>query len=233
MLYCCTWKFSNTSNYSYDARGRLTQISQGSDAEERSSIFSYNSEGFLEKATDPLGRIEEFFYDQAGRVIRRTLTDGRIIRFTYDANGNLTSIIPPGREAHIFGYTPINLTERYIPASASGITNSTTRYEYNLDKQPTNIIKPDGQTVTFVYDPSGRLNTIITPDQTVTHTYETTGQLKTLNTSQGINLTYTYDGFLPLSETWNGLIHGSVNRSYNNYFTINLALGEVSFIIFY
>lgn len=26
------------------------------------------------------------------------------IRYTYDPNGNLTSLTPPGREAHVFAY---------------------------------------------------------------------------------------------------------------------------------
>ncbi len=62
--------------------------------------------------------------------------------FGYDANGNVTSVTPPGRPAHVFGFTPNDLMSSYTPPLLS--TEAPTTYEYNLDKQPTVIHRPDG-----------------------------------------------------------------------------------------
>ena len=41
--------------------------------------------------------------------------------------------------------------------------NTRTRYFYNFDRQPTQIFRPDLQSIDFDYDTAGRLKTIITP----------------------------------------------------------------------
>ncbi|NIQ99729.1 MAG: hypothetical protein GTN78_05940, partial [Gemmatimonadales bacterium] len=56
-----------------------------------------------------------FVYDAAGRVIQETLPDQRMIGYAYDANGNLTALAPPGRPAHSFTYTPVDLQATYTP----------------------------------------------------------------------------------------------------------------------
>ncbi len=56
------------TNLSYDTRGRLAAISQGSSPDDRKATFSYNPEGYLDTVTDPLGRTASFDYDAAGRI---------------------------------------------------------------------------------------------------------------------------------------------------------------------
>ena len=38
-----------------------------------------------------------------------------MISYAYDANSNTTTLMPQGRPAHSFDYTPIDLTSRYSP----------------------------------------------------------------------------------------------------------------------
>ena len=80
--------------------GRLVTITEGTGAEARVSRLEYNSEGYIARTIDSLGRATSFEYDAAGRVITEVLPDGRRIPYTYDAHGNVTSITPPGRPAH-------------------------------------------------------------------------------------------------------------------------------------
>ncbi|RKZ41339.1 MAG: RHS repeat protein, partial [Candidatus Parabeggiatoa sp. nov. 3] len=50
---------------------------------------------------------------------------------------------------------------------------------------------------------------------------DNTGKLKTLTAPDGSTLSYTYDGSLPLSETWgNGEITGTLSLSYDNHFQV-------------
>src|SRR5215471_15454931 len=169
----------------YDAHGRLAMITQGSGPDTRTATFSYNGDGYVQTITDPLERVIGFIYDPAGRVTTQTLPDGREIQYTYDANGNLATLTPPGRPPHGFAYTPVNLNDEYIPPDVGAGTNHTL-YTYNLDKQLTLITRPDGRTVSFDYDSTGRLHTqTITRGQT-TYAYDTTtGNLTMITAPDG------------------------------------------------
>ena len=183
---------------------------------------THSPDGFVESILDAENRTQSFIYDNAGRVTTQTLPDGREITWSYDANGNVIGITPPGRPNHSFNYTPVDLEEQYTPPSVTGVPTPFTRYAYNLDKQLTTITRPDGQLIELGYDSAGRPSGVTTPSRSITYGYSpTTGQLTSLNTSEGINLDYTYDGFLLTSENASGFITGSVTRTYNNDFNVS------------
>jgi len=126
---------------------------------------------------------------------------------------------PPSRPAHGFGYTPVDLMSTYTPPDVVAGTNVTT-YQYNFDRQPTLINRPDGQTIDFGYDSAGRLSTITTPSGPYTYGYDSAGRVEVINAPGGLALGYTYDGSLPLSTTWTGAINASVSRTYDRNFWI-------------
>ncbi len=206
--------------YGYDAQGRLIGMTQGTGPEARNYTLQYNPQGYLSSITDPLSNVLRFEYNQAGRLIKEILPDGRESIYSYDANGNITSITPPGRPAHSFQYNAIDLMLEYDPPDVGSGINPT-RYNYNVDRQPTQILKPDGQAITFGYYIGGRLSTITTPDAIRTYTYDPAkGYLTGINWSGGNTLSYTYDGMLTTSETWAGDVTGSVSRTYDNNFRV-------------
>jgi len=209
----------NIQNISYDTRGRLDRIILGEGVNTRSTTLSYDQSGNIERVSDALGRSFTYLYDPIGRIIQHTPPDGRNIDFSYDDNGNLTSIAPSGRAAHLFRYTAINQEEQYSPPSLDA-GNWATQYIYNPDKQLTQISRPDGLSIDYSYDDiHGKLNTITTLRGQTDYTYTaSTGQLARITAPDKGDLAYTYDGFLPLSETWSGDISGTVNRSYDNNF---------------
>jgi len=142
--------------------------------------------------------------------------------FSYDANGNVTSITPPGKPAHTFAYTPVDLEQDYVPPDL-GFSPRNTQYTYNLDRQLTLVTRPDGQTLQLGYEPTGgRLSTLTLPgSQITTYGYSaTTGNLSSI-TAPGSTLAYSYDGSLLTSATWTGTVAGSVSRSYDNNFRLS------------
>jgi len=186
---CCRFSRCKLGN---NPRGRLSTLTQGP----RTHTLTYDSRGFLASLRDPLLRTVQFDYDAAGRVTRQVLPDAREILYAYDANDNLTSITPPGRPAHGFAYTPVDLQETYAPPPA-GLPQAATQFTYNLDRQLTSVLRPDGKTIGLTYDAAGRLSTLALARGTSTYGYDPdTGRLRALTAPDGGTMTYAYDGFL-------------------------------------
>ena len=149
-------------------------------------------------------------------MLTQTLPDLREIQTTYDANGNVASITPPSRPAHAFTYTPIDLESTYTPPDL-GIGNVATTYTYNQDRQLTQVQRPDGQSLTLDYEPTGgRLSTLTAPTGQTTFTYHpTSGNVASIANPGGTTLSYSYDGSLLTGTTWTGPVAGSVTRTYD------------------
>ncbi|MCZ7619695.1 MAG: hypothetical protein M5U32_15880 [Myxococcota bacterium] len=218
---------------SYDLHGRVESLVHGpGGAGDRATTFAYDATtGRLASITDPASRITSFdAYDDAGRALQMTLPGGRVVAFDYDANGNLTSLSPPGRPAHIFRYTPVDLESEYEPPAVTGIPDTRTVYEYDLDRSLTLVTRPDGKTVDLDYEPAtGRLETVTIAEGAYAYGYHTTtdpqtgeaaGQLATLTAPGGQSLAYSWDGTLPTETTWSGPVAGSVARSFDDDFRV-------------
>jgi RHS repeat-associated protein len=210
----------NPGAITYDLRGRPSTITGGEGAEARTTSLAYDNFGYLASITDAENRTVTFINDIMGRVTRQTLPDGRNIDYSYDANGNLGALMPPGRDAHLFNYNNVDKEESYNPPLLDG-AQTVTQYNYNLDKQLTQVQRPDGQLVALAYNTGGKLDTLTIPRGQYGYSYDaTSGKLATLTAPDGGTLSYTYDGFLPLSTTWSGAISGSVSKGYDNNFWV-------------
>lgn len=218
----------NASVMNYDARGRLATVEAGSGAALRRTVFSYVAEGpaagLVDTITDAEGRVTRLEYDPAGRVSRQTLPGNRQVLYNHDANGNLLSITPPGRSAHVFDYSALNLPTIYAPPAA-GLPTSATTYAYNRDRQLTSVVRPGGQQMSFEYTASGKPESLTTPRGVTTYSYNpATGQMSGVSTPEGQAVALTFDGFLPLSSIWSGPVSGTVSAGYNS----DLMLSSIS-----
>jgi RHS repeat-associated protein len=214
----------DTVQYTYDAKGRLSQTTQGS----RIWRYTYDARGRLDSVIDPLARASTFAYDSADRVIQQTLPDGRTVGYGYDANGNLTGVTPPDRPEHEFTYTPVDLTASYDPPGvAEGATP--TNYEYNLDRQLTRILRPDGDTVRFTYDTAGRPQGVIHKDGSLVYGYSGVGNLAAV-LAPAESLGFDYDGSLLTGVTWTGPVSGEVTAEYDNDFRVSSLFVNSTFL---
>jgi RHS repeat-associated protein len=203
-------------SFAYDPRGRLSGYSSGG----RSATFTYDTQGYLETVTDPVGRSILNTRDPNGRVIARALPGGRTVSYGYDARDNVTSIIPPGRSAHLFTYSPVNQLKSYTPPAVAGVTLPTTTYDYNSDKQLEMVTKAGGLVVDFSYSPpTGKLAQVTTPDGTFAYGYHpTTGKLQSITSPGGISNALSFDGMVLTAHEVTGPMPWRVDYSYNNNF---------------
>jgi RHS repeat-associated protein len=202
--------------FAYNAAGQPITVTQGS----RHTSFAYNTYGRLATITDPLSHTVGFEYDTVGRVTRQVLVDGREVQLSYDANGNVISITPPGRPSHAFTYSAIDLEEAYLPPEVDAGPRLT-RSTYNVDHQLVQMARPDGTTVDLGYDGGGRLSTLTFPRGQIAFGYHpSTGNLATITDSDGVTLSYDYDGSLLTRETRSGAISGSIQYTYDNNFRL-------------
>jgi RHS repeat-associated protein len=203
--------------YQYDLHGRLTRAVQGEGDAERVVTLSYDQKGLLASVIDPLDRGVRYEYDDAGRLVRQTQPDGRAVHFGYDANGNLTSIVPPGQSPHLFRYTPVDALGEYEPPQI-GTDPGLTTYTYDRDRRLVEVTQPGGRSKRVTYDPEGRISTIAHPAAVVELSYNpASGQLTSMTDGE-TTLSYSYDGSLLTATTWSGLVQGTVGRAYDDNF---------------
>jgi len=196
--------------FQYDTRGRLTAVSQGT----RSLGIGYDGRNRPTTLTDSLLRQTRLDYDNADRVTKQVFPDGRVVQFGYDLNSNLTSVTPPGRPAHLFDFTPVDLQSTYTPPDVGG-GSAVTSYGWDLDKASTGESRPDGRAITFGYDSAGRISTLTTPEGQTTYSYDPTSGNVTTLTAPNAGLSYSYDGSLLTGTTWTGSLNGSVSRTFD------------------
>lgn len=204
------------TDYSYDASGRLTTITQGP----RLTQFEYDSRGYLSSLTDPANRTVRFTRDASGRVLGLRAPDDREVLFGFQPNGNLRSITPPNRPAHLFDFTPVDLMETYR-APDVGDGENVTRIERDLDKAIELTVLPDGREIDPAYDAAGRLSSLTIDRGEYRYAYSaTTGQLASITSPEGGVTTNVFDGPLLVAQSWSGTISGSVSRTFDNNFKV-------------
>ena len=140
-------------NYTYN-EDTLSKITQGT----RKLVFSYYGNKLLKSVRNTLGQTTTYTYDNAQRLQSKTLPDLRVVNYSYDSVGNMTSISPPSRPMHQFFYGENEKISSYKPpATNNGTVNTITNYSYNLDRQLTQISRPDGQNIIFNYNTNNGL----------------------------------------------------------------------------
>ncbi|MET0405407.1 MAG: RHS repeat-associated core domain-containing protein [Cystobacter sp.] len=202
--------------YSHDAEGRITKVTQG----DRTETYTYHPTGDLASVVDVLQRTTDFGYNRAGRLSSQRFPGGRTVELSSDAHGNLTRLVPPGRPGHDFQYTPSDTTRGYTPPPPSPSTPLPgTQYHYNLDEALTSVTLPDRSSVNVTRDGAGRVERLTTPRTSVHFGYDPQGRLAALTDSAGPSLAFTHDGPLLKQVEWRGDVNGRVGYTHTPDFT--------------
>ena len=165
----------------YDAAGRETSVRMPSYTPPGGTVpitpqttATYDDNGQVVSATDPLGRTTSYVYDQLGRVASVTAPNLGVTKYTYDLVSDLLS-----------------------ETDANGASASATYDFLGRQATSTRVVRQTGQahTTTYTYGTGGWLSQARSPlGVTSTMTYNAAGE--TLTTKDGANTTttFTYDG---------------------------------------
>jgi RHS repeat-associated protein len=195
----------------YDDLGRVSTVTVGT----RSVTYTYGADGLEESTIDPLGRVATVERDAVGHVRVTHLPDGTTMAADYFAGGNLRSITPPGKPAHVFAYTSMDELQSITPPSVLGDTSST-QMSYSTDGELDLTVTPEGSTIDPIFDAFGRLEQINTPEGSVATTYNAAGQIARLDSSHDVDLSFSYYGRSPHTVTWTGAVSGTVEYGYDS-----------------
>ena len=174
----------------------------------QTTTYTWNPCGSLANMTDPLGNTEYYTYDKNGRMTEKTDRDGYTTAFAYDHAGKVTDILyADGRSVKLsynalhqleqvkdwLGSTDITLDALGRPLSVTDPYGQTVGYEWNHNGARTEMIYPDGMSVHYEYDLSGRLSTLTEGLNRTSYVYHENGELAEKVLPNGIHTAYQYN----------------------------------------
>ncbi|MBD1371037.1 RHS repeat protein [Hazenella sp. IB182357] len=206
---------NHTTNYTYDADGNQTKITQadqstieyGYDAADRKTEekhngvtryqYTYDANGNEIGVQDAvLNQAKTRVFDKSNRVTSMT-TSGGTMTWSYDANDNLTSQnITNGSGAYTHSYGYNNVDHNNIVTDPTG---KVTRLDYDENGNIRTLTYGNGSGVTFIYDANDRITqlTIGKSDGTViasyTYSYDENDNRTSVTDQTGKTIRYTYD----------------------------------------
>jgi len=196
-----------TTRYEYDAKGRLTKITDPSGGATR---FEYDARGRLVAETGPTGLVTKYEYDAAGREVKVVEPGNRITTRRYDALGNLTAWTDPlgrttqfehdqlGRLARERRPTGLEIAYRYdaLGNLLGSEDNTGAKSELQRDASGvlTSTVDPLRAVIRYQYDPLGNIVSLTDPAGHLTrYTYAQIGGLAGARLPSGDEARYEYD----------------------------------------
>lgn len=197
--------------------------------------YSYNAEGNVTVATDPVGRQTTYIYaangidrlttsnTTSGSQLLETRTynsqhlpltvkgaNGMTVRYQYNSTGQLTRYTDQQGQATALTYDP----NGYLKNTRGPISGAQYSYGYDNVGRIAAITDPAGYIVRFSYDAADRPTGATYPDGTVTHIGYTLLDKTSSTDRLGQTTQYTYDADRELTQTTDAL-NQTVQLGYN------------------
>lgn len=202
-----------------DANGNVTTLSyDGFDRLAETEFPAMTNTG----SSDP-NDAEHYTYDADNNRLTRVTRDGQTIQYTYDALNRMITKVVPGEQTVYYGYNLQNqrLYANFSSATGEGVSDTydgfgnltsetvdlsgtaeTMAYQYDADRDRTQLTYPDGEYITYGYDGLDRIDEVLESGSTVlaAYSYNGAGQLTQIARGGGVAATaFGYDAIGRLS----------------------------------
>ncbi|AYM76876.1 hypothetical protein D9M09_14510 [Janthinobacterium agaricidamnosum] len=165
------------TRHRYDTENRLLDTTTQSSTIKQTLGYRYDPLGHLLAMTDANGARSTIRWNARG--LPDTVADalGRVTRLRHDAMGNIVGVTQ-------WANTPEALGQ-----------NTETRFERDIDGQPTAVTAPNGATTRYLRDDFGQVIATISPDSGMTRRqFDAAGRLIAGTDAMGNQASYAYDG---------------------------------------
>jgi RHS repeat-associated protein len=183
------------ASYAYGNTGTKAQYlpSEGTDAQDRKSTYTYNENGQRTATADFSSATAEVTYNPDGTVDTSTSPSGAVTDYSYDAHGQTTGINPPdGSTLADRSFTWDGFGRLATRTTGRGVTET---YTYDaLDRVVQVDFSDTTPDVTYTYDDAGQVDTRTDGSGVTSYDYDPLGRLAArTHTAGGGTLRYSYD----------------------------------------
>ncbi len=148
-----SYQQERSATYAYDARGRVTSVTDGTGAVTATS-YQVTATGTTVTTTSPAGRVSSVDYDLAGRVVSTTDPMGRTTSYAWTPDSQPESVTQPRGGVTRWAYDASGRV-----ASVTDPEGRVTRHTWTPDGRPASVTRPSGRATGWDWDAAGRLVT--------------------------------------------------------------------------
>jgi YD repeat-containing protein len=179
---------SQTTKYSYDVRGELTQTQVDPTGINSTTKKSYDAFGRVTSQTDADNNTTSFAYDRLGRTVTVTDPLSGTNTTTYDAFSRVLTTVDARIQATTYQYNDTTLSVTVTTPQGVAVTTTHTR-----NGQTASVTNALG-TIFYLYDADGNLTRKYDATGNLDiDTYDTAGRLLTTTDANGIVTQIAYD----------------------------------------
>lgn len=178
---------SNTTHFTYDAKGNLKSITYPDSSVE---LYDYDTSGKATAHTNRRNDVIQYSYNIRGQITRKVYPDGRIIDYQYDGRGNLTAAVDSLTGGIYLDYDARGFLVRIEYPGGYWFT-----FEYNNAGRRTKRTGHDGYVLNYRYNENGRLQQLTDGSgaEIVRYGYDLNGNLTEETKGNGTRTAYEYD----------------------------------------
>ena len=173
--------------------------------------YSYDASGNLTQITNALGQSTVIEYDE--RNLPTAITENGVARteYAYDSDGNVTSITDANSHSITNSYDPLNR----LVAVTDALGKQTT-LEYANTGNPTVVTDASGRSIRYQYDALGRMTRIEDDlDNAIQMSYDPVGNLTSVIDALGVTTAYGYDALNRLERVVEDVGGKSITTEYD------------------